>query len=790
MAGTHPRSLPLACLLGCSALFLLSNCVGNNLPANATPKVTAPVPTPPGISPDVINSKCAEILFAGTVWTNIIGPRCAGCHLQDGFAQQVGAKFYFPDRRQPAYMAANLAALRQFAVPDSTGLPYVLAKASARVAHQGGQVLDPNGAEFAAVRAFLQRTDLTDGCSPSVSPEALAAVPMQTPAQVVRRAALQFAGRMPTAAEVQMVTSGNLKGAVDNFLGDPHFATLVKRSYEDIFLVDAYNGANVIGFLYDAFYGDGSWYDDTSLGHQVVEDYGLSHNAPELASYIVTQDRPYTEILTADYMLVNAPGACNLLGPGHNLQFTTSCTVNNQPMNTCNAAAFAWNQIDECSEFVPAKPTRARFPQIGVLSDGALFTVYQSTPSNKNRHRAAMVMRTFLGVDPLSLGPRVAPNTAAPAESDTPTMTVPQCQVCHRLVDGVASSFQNWDQFMQMGELQGIYAPGIGAYSGKYTDQFSPRLNGTLMPDNTQEPLSWLAAQIVADPRFAYTAVTTWYTIVTGQQPLPDPVSDDPNFVSSLGMKLYQNQFFSDQAALLIKNNYSIKSFIQQLVASPWYQAGSALTSTPAGLLTQTRMFDTYTRREPEALNQTLEAVLGQPWYHPNGAQEPAATPLQRNAQRYLLNDFRISYGGIDSLNTTTRNTDMSSVAAAVANFMAQDAPCQSVANDFVAPAASRLLFPYVELTTNLNTAAGMAAITSNIVYLHQRLLGETLLPNDPEIDATLELFSQVYANHSVDTTLAASCRSSAAQDDSTHTVHAWMAVLTYLLSDVDFLYQ
>ena len=784
MADRQLRTTALACLLTCCILPGVASCVGN-APVSGASNAND---SAPGTNPDVINSKCAEVLFAGTVWSNIIAPRCSGCHLENGYAQQVGAKFTVPDRRQPGYMATNLANVRQFAATQVGGAPYLLAKASAQVAHQGGEVLDPKGAEYAALEAFLQRTDLEDNCSPTVSSEALAALPMQPAAQVVRRASLQLAGRMPSAAETQMAAAGNLKGAVDNFLADPNFASMIKRSYEDVFLVDAYNGANVIGFLYDAFYGDGSWY-DRSLGHEVVEDYGLAHNAPELVSYIITQDRPYTEILTADYMMLNAQGACNLLGPGHSVKFNSSCTVNNQPMNTCNTGAFAWGDIDECSEFQAATPTRAHFPRIGVLSDGALFTVYQSTPSNKNRHRAAMVMRTFLGLDPLTLGPRVAPNTAAPAASDTPTMTVPQCQVCHRLVDGVASSFQNWDQYMQMGELQGVYAPGIGGYSGNYNDQFSPRFNGTLMPSGTQEPLSWMASQIVADPRFAYTTVTTWYTILTGQQPLTDPTADDPNFIASLGMKLYQNQFFNDQAALFAKNNYSVKSLIQQLIASPWYQAANAQASTAPALLTQTRMFDTLSRRSPEALNQALEAVLGHSWFHPNG-QANAATPLQRNAQRYLLNDFRISYGGIDSLNTTTRNNDMSSVAAAVANFMAQDAPCQSVANDFAAPAASRALFPKVELTTTPDTAAGLAQITDNIVYLHQRLLGETLQPNDPEIAATLAVFKQVAGNHAGDTTLATSCQSGSVHDDSTHTVHAWMAVLTYLLNDVDFLYQ
>ena len=43
-----------------------------------------------------------------------------------------------------------------------------------------------------------------------------------------------------------------------------------------------------------------------------------------------------------------------------------------------------------------------------------------------------------------------------------------------------------------------------------------------------------------------------------------------------------------------------------------------------------------------------------------------------------------------DSSSTTVRNYDMSSVAAAIANFAAQSLPCTAVAADFNRPAASR----------------------------------------------------------------------------------------------------
>ena len=553
-------------------------------------------------------------------------------------------------------------------------------------------------------------------------------------------------------------------------MADPNFSTVIKRSYEDTFYNDAFYSGNVIGFLYDSFYGNGTWNPDSSnIQDQVVMGWGEAHNADELVSYIIRNDHPYTEILNANYMLVNAQGACEMMGPGHNVAFSTSCTVGGAPANTCTPTSFAYAQYDECYEYQPVVPTQAKFPVVGVLSDGAIFTVYQSTPSNKNRHRAAMVLNTFLGLDVLTLGPRIAPDTAQPPANAMPTMTNPQCEVCHRIVDGVASSFQNWDAHLQAGELQGTYGVGTGVYA----DQFTPRFNGTMIPDGTPEPLRWIADEITADPRFAYTAVTTWYTILTGQKPLEDPAANDPNYRSSLAMKLYQNQFFTDQATAFVQHGYSIKTLIKALVASPWYGAASGFEHTA--------------RRAPEELDALVTASMGRGWLN-NGGDPNALRPLAIRDAHYLTNDFRVPYGGIDSLDALVRNQDMSAAAAAIANFMAQDMPCRAVAADFEKPKASRALFPYVDATDTPDTQA--ASVRSNLAYLHERLLGQQLAEDDPELNATFDVFTALYQAHKGNTALVASCQTAATTTDASGTLAAWMGTISYLMSDFDFLYQ
>ncbi|SVD13179.1 uncharacterized protein METZ01_LOCUS366033, partial [marine metagenome] len=100
--------------------------------------------------------------------------------------------------------------------------------------------------------------------------------------------------------------------------------------------------------------------------------------------------------------------------------------------------------------------------------------------------------------------------------------------------------------------------------------------------------------------------------------------------------------------------------------------------------------------------------------------------------------------------------------------------------------------------------------IKENIQYLHLRLLGEELALDDPELEATYALFYETWqegkaALDAGDETNWMQWRCQANYDfwtrqvlpnehrlrqDPTFIIRAWMATMTYLLSDYRFFYE
>lgn len=67
-------------------------------------------------------------------------------------------------------------------------------------------------------------------------------------------------------------------------------------------------------------------------------------------------------------------------------------------------------------------------------------------------------------------------------------------------------------------------------------------------------------------------------------------------------------------------------------------------------------------------------------------------------------------------------------------------------AHDFERPAGERYLFPHVEPSTTPDGGPeAVGAIRHNIRYLHRHLLGERLVDNDRELEATYQLFRRIW---------------------------------------------
>jgi hypothetical protein len=89
-------------------------------------------------------------------------------------------------------------------------------------------------------------------------------------------------------------------------------------------------------------------------------------------------------------------------------------------------------------------------------------------------------------------------------------------------------------------------------------------------------------------------------------------------------------------------------------------------------------------------------------------------------------------------------------------------------------------------LPAQVPETATIDLIKSNIRFLHQRLLGEELALDDPEIERTFSLFKEVYENQvPEDSGLGVYCE---ARNGNTPSKRAWSAVLVYLMTDFRYL--
>jgi hypothetical protein len=256
-----------------------------------------------------------------------------------------------------------------------------------------------------------------------------------------------------------------------------------------------------------------------------------------------------------------------------------------------------------------------------------------------------------------------------------------------------------------------------------------------------------------------------------------------------------QQQILRTIQRRFIDSGHNFKLLVLEIVLSPYFRAKNASPLT-SEMEIELSTFGTARLLTPELLSRKIEATTGVRW---------RSRPDRRD---YLLDQYRIFYGGIDSDLVTQRVTEPNGVMASLAQRMAYEVACFAVPYDFSKPASQRLLFPNIDRNTPLSEASDQ--VRDTVRYLHERLLGESLAPTDEEVEATMVVLMEAYslgrqglADGSVPEELADPCRlnqdritgESLPDDrrinrDSEYTVRAWMAAVSYLLSDYRYLYE
>ncbi|MFK7865421.1 MAG: c-type cytochrome [Pseudohongiellaceae bacterium] len=614
----------------------------------------------------------------------------------------------------------------------------------------------------------------------------------------LRRVSEQLLSRIPQFEEISEVfDSGNagLELTINNMMEQPEFYDRLTEIFNDYLLTDKYHSRNgseaAINLLGSSDFPNRRWFDPGSGDRP--DDYNelrantnnsIAREPLELINYVVKNNLPFTQIVTADYMMMSPFSA-----------------------QSYGVEGLVFKNPNDPDEFVPA--LIEGWPHAGILTSPMFLNRYPTTSTNRNRARSRVVFDLFLDTDVLAIE-GVRPGNAVDISTPIPTINNPECSKCHTILDPVASLFQNWD-------YKGRYRPARLSRNGWYTDMEVRGFAGQAMPlqGNVDSSLQWLGAKIAADPKFPRAVTRILFAGLTGKEPLTSP---DQNTATQTEIDAYvaERSLLNEMQDHFVADNYNLKTLAREILMSPlWRATGIAEGATSEAHLNTGSSY----LLTPEQLDRKITSLFGFEW---RGSLDSYYKDKDRSYTSKLNNTYHQIYGGIDSDSVTTRLKSPNGLMGSMQIRMANELACYSVSREFWKPQKQRRLFLFVDHDSTPYDELGridesvMARIRQNIQYLHTYLLREPLLMDSEEFKATEQLFMntlnrgrQLILNSGgdrSDVNLPDFCdvtrdfqgndlRDVNGEDlrlvqDRQYVIRAWMAVIAYLISDYKFLYS
>jgi len=741
--------------------------------------------------------------YFATAYFKVFKAKCASCH-QIGSIGAEQSDFDLRPSSEAGFLEANLDVLKKVASLSANDKSVLLQKPLGQLDHGGGPVLKEGDEDYKVLEGLVQRFQDGDSC-PNTQARYLAGIELSGPDETLRKAALVLASRLPTDEEAAVVQKGGWDAfdkVIDGYLEEPAFYSRLEEKYNDLLLTDFYlNGGN-----FDVIGNDGEynprWYEDLPATDANIKKYGaknaddmysilerrtqeaVARGSLKLISHVVKEDRPFTEILTAKYKLVNPYSA--------NAYNVTDVKFDN------GADPTEWKE----SAYYDT------IPQAGVLTDPIFLKRHETTDTNRNRHRARMVLYVFLGNDILKAAERPLDITAVDLKQ-SPTMNEVTCTVCHRVVDPIAGGFRNFQN-----DADFAYEPD----NQWFNDMFPPGFKDTQMPASKYgEALPWLAQQVANDPGFSFASAFVAFRVATGQEPLSPPADpNDPMFTSQLNAYLGQYYTLSKIAADFRNDGYNFKQMVKDTVKSPYFRAKNTAPGISPIQVPHLDGVGTAHLLTPEQLDRKIRNVFGMPWAGEYDFFDRSSLLDSDGSQGY-----RMLFVGSDSENVVNRISVPNGIMANVIERMGNEFGCKVVGAEFSLPADQRRWFKNIEPEVQSLDANGYVipegetAIKTEIQFLHEKLLGEKLEAGDPELERTYQLFLDTQqegkkaisasaegyhawfpgecvpdVNYLTGEDLGGEAYDGYFNDDPNYTGRAWSAVLAYLLTDYRFVYE
>ncbi len=774
--------------------------------------------------------------FAREVWP-VLSASCLQCHTIDGVAIVEGkARFILQRPNERGFLASNRAALAAMAIEDVASKNRLLLKIQGELKHGGGAILAPDSAEFATFSNFVERVrGVAEQCA-STGPDPFEGLTLKPFPDTLRKVSLNLAGTIPSEATLAAVKDeASFEAEVDKVFATPAFEAWIRESWNDVLKVGngridfnrvpIYDSAESLD-RYALFLGlvmaadlTPPYYNNVRAqieaarqGDETARLAGLQriYTADDahreeplrLISHVVANDLPFTEVLTADYTMVNP-----WLGKLYELPGTPAPTLANYEQWTVARLTQSKQKYDGNLNPLADDPSRKDLVihHAGVLSTPSFLTRWVTTPTNKSRSRVRVIAEAFLGLDIVRISQRqIIPSQITSV--DNPARNVPACVTCHAVMDPLAGAFRNYS------DTDFLMARRLPDGALWHDEMFPPGYGTEQMPKSEYDKaLPWVAKRLAADPRFAVTITKQALKALTGLELLPFPKADDVDGEAKFVAWQAQQDFINEAAAQFKADNFSYKKLLKQVIKSPYYRAeASSIDDSRHAAFGRARLLT------PEMLSRKLKAVFGVSMgaYTYRGYTDFfSSKPFGNSFYDELIEPDRLLFALGGSVFSKERNSErqheVNPTIALVADVVATNISCRNVPADFARPKTERLLFPTVEVTATPDGDAGaQLAIRQNLVLLYQKLLAETHAVDDEEIAAAYALFEDTYKELKASGKTGLVCQGlyeprkfgipygealPAGQQittDNSFTIRAWATVIHALLTDDRFLYE
>lgn len=611
---------------------------------------------------------CDNPFFSGQVMGLVLQPVCGSCHVEGGAAASAAFRVTAGD---PIETMKSVALQITKTAPEESR---VLQKPLGLVPHSGGIQLVAGSEQHTVLQQWVNLVSTDQHCD--VQPEA-PLVPMAA-SDLLVRASMDLRGKRPALAEIDAAEAdaNAYSEFVHQYLHTPEFIERVKDVYDDALLLRREDFSDESRDETSALYGE----------------------ALELIAYIVANNRPFTELGTADYTVAN-----DLL----------QRDPERMPFSMEPVAGPGWQ---------PTHYTDGR-PHAGLLSTSAFYEVWDTNDTNKNRGRAnrwSILFHCYNFLDTPVDVTRDVDNGDGDAVLNAVTSR-PDCKACHDRLDPLASFLFPLDD---ADGLEDGGAPNMDFFSGnperwRSANRRPPGVYG--LPGMDVRDLGRL---MTSHPRFAECQTKRAFRMLF----LRDPkTSTELNTAADIASRWPT------------EDGYNFRLLVKRWMMSDAYR-GMPQDNNP----------DWVRRTSPERMESLFADLTGFTWTREADDDQDDTDPESdppRTAPVSLLTSeergFKIILGGINGVSVSGRSTSLNASVVNVQRKLASLSADHVVLTDLTLPDGQRALLNGVN--GGEDPAVDEVALRGHIVQLMRRLYGRRVAPDSPQVTLWFQLYRSLY---------------------------------------------